>query len=44
MSLAAIAAKLDSEGRPTAHGGRRWHVSTVQRVLGPAAEGYSPKK
>jgi DNA invertase Pin-like site-specific DNA recombinase len=32
-TLAAIAAALDSEGVPTAHGGQRWHVSTIQRVL-----------
>ena len=33
MSMTAIAAKLNAERRPTAHGGRRWHVSTVQAVL-----------
>lgn len=32
-SLASIAAGLNSDGVPTAHGGRRWHVSTVQVVL-----------
>jgi hypothetical protein len=31
--LASIAAALNREGRPTAHGGRRWYVSTVQAVL-----------
>jgi DNA invertase Pin-like site-specific DNA recombinase len=33
MSLAALATQLNAEGRPTAHGGRRWYVSTVQAVL-----------
>jgi len=33
MSLATIARKLNGEGRPTAHGGRQWYVSTVQSVL-----------
>jgi DNA invertase Pin-like site-specific DNA recombinase len=32
-ALASIAAALNREGRPTAHGGRRWYVSTVQAVL-----------
>jgi DNA invertase Pin-like site-specific DNA recombinase len=38
QTLAAIAAALNREGRPTAHGGRRWYVSTIQAVLrfGPA--------
>ncbi len=31
--FAAIATALNGEGRPTAHGGRRWYVSTVQAVL-----------
>jgi hypothetical protein len=33
MTLAAIAAKLNKEEVPTAHGGRRWHASTVRAVL-----------
>lgn len=32
-SLAAIAARLDRDGVPTAHGGVRWYVSTIQGVL-----------
>ena len=32
-TLAAIASKLNRDGVPTAHGGRRWHVSTVQFAL-----------
>ena len=32
-SLAAIAAALDADGVATAHGGQRWHVSTVQALL-----------
>jgi DNA invertase Pin-like site-specific DNA recombinase len=31
--LAAIARDLNADGTPTAHGGTRWHVSTVQGVL-----------
>jgi DNA invertase Pin-like site-specific DNA recombinase len=31
-TFAAIAAELDRDGVPTAHGARRWHVSTVQSV------------
>lgn len=33
QTLAAIAAALNREGRPTAHRGRRWYVSTVQSIL-----------
>jgi DNA invertase Pin-like site-specific DNA recombinase len=33
QSLAAIADRLNFEARDTAHGGRRWYVSTVQSVL-----------
>lgn len=33
LSLAAIATTLNRERRATAHGGRQWHVSTVQAVL-----------
>ena len=32
-SLAAIAEKLTLDGMPTAHGGARWHASTVRAVL-----------
>jgi len=32
-SLARIAADLNANGTPTAHGGRRWWPSTVQAVL-----------
>ena len=32
-SYQAIADRLTDEGVPTAHGGRRWYVSTVRRVL-----------
>ncbi len=32
-SLRAIAEELNSTGVPTAHGGRRWHASTVSAVL-----------
>jgi DNA invertase Pin-like site-specific DNA recombinase len=32
-TLAAIAARLNRDGVPTAHGGRRWHVSAVQSAL-----------
>lgn len=39
QTLAAIAALLDRESVPTAHGGQRWHVSTVQSVLRRDAEG-----
>lgn len=34
MSLRAIAAKLNAEGVPTAHGGTRWHASTIRAVIG----------
>jgi hypothetical protein len=32
-SFAAIAADLNAEGTPTAHGGRQWWPSTVRAVL-----------
>jgi DNA invertase Pin-like site-specific DNA recombinase len=32
-SLSAIAAGLNEAGVPTAHGGARWHASTVRKVL-----------
>lgn len=46
-TLAAIAASLNRDGVPTAHGGRRWHVSSVQSALerrGRAVSGHSRKK
>lgn len=39
--LAAIAARLDRDGVPTAHGGRRWHVSAVQSALERGARAAS---
>lgn len=32
-SLNAIAKKLNSDGVPTAHGGKAWHASTVRAIL-----------
>lgn len=32
-SLSAISAALNSDGTPTAQGGRRWHPSTVRKIL-----------
>ncbi|MGH3117194.1 MAG: recombinase family protein [Gaiellales bacterium] len=32
-TLAAIADELNADAVPTVHGGRRWHVSTIQAVL-----------
>jgi DNA invertase Pin-like site-specific DNA recombinase len=32
-SLRRIAAKLNHDGVPTAHGGARWHASTVRQAL-----------
>lgn len=44
-TLAAIAARLDRDGVPTAHGGRRWHVSTVRAVLqGPGRSERHPSR
>jgi DNA invertase Pin-like site-specific DNA recombinase len=40
MSLRAIADKLNADGVPTAHGGARWHASTVKAVLANL-EGHS---
>src|SRR5437660_11777711 len=34
MSIRGIADRLNADGVPTAHGGARWHASTVQKVLG----------
>jgi DNA invertase Pin-like site-specific DNA recombinase len=36
-TLAAIAAKLNADGVPTAQGGREWYPATVRYVLGRAA-------
>jgi hypothetical protein len=36
-SLQAIAAALNADGAPTAHGGARWWPSTVRAILGRAA-------
>lgn len=36
-SLASIAGTLTAEGVPTAHGGAKWHPSTVRAVLGSQA-------
>lgn len=36
-SLRAIAARLNADGIPTAHGGARWYGSTVRSVLARAA-------
>jgi DNA invertase Pin-like site-specific DNA recombinase len=33
MSIRGIAERLNAERVPTAHGGARWHASTVQKVL-----------
>jgi DNA invertase Pin-like site-specific DNA recombinase len=38
QTLASIAALLNDESVPTAHGGQRWHVSTVQAVLARVAK------
>jgi DNA invertase Pin-like site-specific DNA recombinase len=32
-SYRAIAEQLNADGVPTAHGGARWHASTVQKAL-----------
>jgi hypothetical protein len=34
LSLRQIADRLNAEGTPTAHGGKRWWASTVRSVLG----------
>lgn len=33
LSMAKVAARLNEESIPTAHGGKRWYASTVKRVL-----------
>jgi DNA invertase Pin-like site-specific DNA recombinase len=35
-SLRAIAEQLNAAGTPTAHGGAKWHGSTVAKVLSAA--------
>jgi DNA invertase Pin-like site-specific DNA recombinase len=37
QSLQFIADGLNADGVPTAHGGAKWHPSTVKAVLGSAA-------
>ena len=39
MSLTAIAERLNAEGVPTAHGGRRWWHPTIARIVGRASRG-----
>ena len=34
VSIRGIAEALNEADVPTAHGGARWHASTVQKVLG----------
>ena len=41
-SLRAIAASLNDDGVPTAHGGAGWHASTVRAVLASAVPGHRP--
>jgi DNA invertase Pin-like site-specific DNA recombinase len=36
MSLSAIAATLNEEGVPTAHGGKQWYPSTVRKLVAEA--------
>lgn len=48
-TLAAIARELNTQGHATAHGGRRWYVSTVgsilrSRAISTIAGGHSPRK
>ena len=40
-TLAAIAARLNRDGVPTAHGGRQWHVSAVRSALERRARAVS---
>ena len=42
-SLSEIARRLNGGGVPTAHGGRRWHPSTVKAVLNAAYESNRQK-
>ena len=37
LSYAKIAQQLNDQAVPTAHGGRQWHASTVQKVMQGAA-------
>lgn len=41
-SLRAIAARLNDDGVPTAHGGASWHASTVRAVLASGGPGPAP--
>jgi DNA invertase Pin-like site-specific DNA recombinase len=43
-SLAAIAADLNRDAVPRAHGGDRWHVSTLQALLQRAPSGRAGRK
>jgi hypothetical protein len=36
-SLSEIAAELNADRVPTAHGGKRWWPSTIRAILGRAA-------
>lgn len=38
LSVARVAAQLNEEAVPTAHGGKAWHATTVSRILKRAAE------
>ena len=40
-SLSAIARALNADGVPTAHGGSKWHASTVRAVLSRETDNYS---
>ncbi|MCU1420184.1 MAG: Recombinase, partial [Mycetocola sp.] len=33
LSFAKVAANLNAERVPTAHGGKAWHATTVARIL-----------
>jgi hypothetical protein len=39
VSIRRIAEALNAAGVPTAHGGQRWHASTVQKLLGLRVSG-----
>lgn len=38
LSMGKIADRLNGDAVPTAHGGRKWHASTVKRVLDTATD------
>jgi DNA invertase Pin-like site-specific DNA recombinase len=38
LSVARVAAQLNEETVPTAHGGKAWHATTVSRILKRTAE------